>query len=422
MTSALIRMNRIHAGDNDRKTFGRDDIASLASSINELGLIQAITVRPVGERFEIISGERRFRAHELLGRKVIDANVVDSLDPKAAEQMLAENLARVDLNPIEEANAYRKSVGLGGTHAGIARAAGVTLQRVEYRLGLLRLDDSVALQVSSGALGVRAALAVSELKPPNQRKVASEIILNQMSSASAVTLAAKALAREREAPLFDASSFELEIEEYAMEIRAAQVGAPSHKELLDLADALVNDPNVPNYVKQQIEALGKAPGPGERPRVLTVREPWLTAIVHFGKRIENRSWAPAASAIGEKLYLHSGAAMDKSLVDDYKGTAREGACRASGLNVAWWTDGGRLQGQVSNDAGETHPMSFGAITASSTLSGIHEGVEGRNCCGWGFEPSKGGVFHWELADVRPVTPYPCRGHQKIWRAPEDLPG
>ena len=104
--SQMIRVDAIRPNPNQpREAFPEDHIAGLAQSIKTRGLMQAITVRPTsGEhRFEIVAGECRWRAHKLLGREEIAAEVVAVDDREMQLRAIVENMKRLDMNPIEEA-------------------------------------------------------------------------------------------------------------------------------------------------------------------------------------------------------------------------------------------------------------------------------------------------------------------------------
>ena len=95
-----------------RKIFN-EDVSELAESIREHGVLQPITLRPLGEKYEIIMGERRFRACEKLGLKRIPAMIVEMNDREAMEVALIENLQRQNLTPIEEALSYKRILDAG---------------------------------------------------------------------------------------------------------------------------------------------------------------------------------------------------------------------------------------------------------------------------------------------------------------------
>jgi ParB family chromosome partitioning protein len=129
---------------NPRKHFDNDKIAALAADIEANGLINGITVRPKGKyKYELVAGERRLRAFRLLGRKTIPAKVRDLTDEQVLNIMLSENLHRVDLNAIEEANHLKRVLGIGNiTQAALAERIGKSHNWVSERL---RLADAPAV-------------------------------------------------------------------------------------------------------------------------------------------------------------------------------------------------------------------------------------------------------------------------------------
>jgi ParB/RepB/Spo0J family partition protein len=185
---SLIDMATIIPGDNgtghqDRTKF--DGLAELAASISEHGLIQPITVRPVGESdlYQIVAGERRFRACELLGWQEIPAIVADLTSDEASAVMLAENTGRADLDPIDEGRAYQvRILRFGWTVAECARSAGVSEVRVQFRLKLLKLRPDLQDLVRSGnlALGYAQILADANLDV-NRQLLAIRALRDQSS-------------------------------------------------------------------------------------------------------------------------------------------------------------------------------------------------------------------------------------------------
>jgi ParB/RepB/Spo0J family partition protein len=149
-----VRLDAIVAGDNDRTEFQAGELEALAQDIAAHGLAQPITVRPVsgrGRPYEIVAGERRYRAHLLLQQRdpaawhSIDALVRPMSDQAADAIMLAENLHRKDLNPLDEAKAYRKRMEKHGwSVAEVAAAAHVSAERVRNRLLLLAMRALLA--------------------------------------------------------------------------------------------------------------------------------------------------------------------------------------------------------------------------------------------------------------------------------------
>ncbi|MEI8132609.1 MAG: ParB/RepB/Spo0J family partition protein, partial [Leptolinea sp.] len=156
----LIRRELIKAGDNDRTVFDQKALKELAESIRQDGLAQPITVRPIldGEkRYEIVAGERRFRACTLLEMEEIPAIVRELSDDQAASIMLLENLQRVDLNPMEEARAYQKRMQAGWTPKELTEQTKIAPNRIASRLGLLKLIPAAQKLVADGQLPLKFA-------------------------------------------------------------------------------------------------------------------------------------------------------------------------------------------------------------------------------------------------------------------------
>lgn len=171
-TVQMINAALIVAGGNDRQHFDTTALEDLAASIDAHGLAQPPTLRPVaGGRYEIVAGERRCRAmRDVLGWESIPALVRDLSDEEAAAIMLAENTGRADLNPIEEANAYRLRVDrFGWDEQRVAQTAGVSVQRVRDRLALLELVEDIQHFIRTGAFPVSYARLLTELDSNRQR-------------------------------------------------------------------------------------------------------------------------------------------------------------------------------------------------------------------------------------------------------------
>jgi ParB family chromosome partitioning protein len=155
-----------------RQVFDPAEIQSLADSIREQGLLTPILVRQHGSKFQIIAGERRFRATQLLGATSIKAGVFDTLtDQKMMEWALIENIQRVQLSPIEEAQAYEQLLAHHGyTHEALAQTLGKSRSAVSNTLRLLKLPESVQAWIRSGDLSAGHArnLLRSEVKDPEK--------------------------------------------------------------------------------------------------------------------------------------------------------------------------------------------------------------------------------------------------------------
>jgi ParB family chromosome partitioning protein len=158
--------DRITASPNQpRRTFDDESIARLAESIRQDGLMQPIVVRPKGAGYEVVAGERRWRAARLLHLAAIPAIVRSVDDRTAAEWSLIENLQREDLNPIDRAEAFERLIEAHGlTHQEIAERVGLERSSVSNHLRLNELDDFTKDAVRSGALTMghgRTLLAIA---------------------------------------------------------------------------------------------------------------------------------------------------------------------------------------------------------------------------------------------------------------------
>jgi ParB family chromosome partitioning protein len=182
-------------------------LEELAASIRSNGVIQPIVVRRVGERFHIIAGERRWRAAKragLLRVPVAVKEVAAGKEQSLLEMALIENIQRENLNPIEEALAYRRLADeFHLTQEAIAGAVGKDRATVANLVRLLRLPDEVRTEVASGRLSMghaRALLALGE--EADQRRVARDVIARSLSVRETESIVKKIVdgAQPREAP------------------------------------------------------------------------------------------------------------------------------------------------------------------------------------------------------------------------------
>jgi len=150
-----------------RQVFEEEAMAELVTSIREVGLLQPIVVRPLGEdRYELIMGERRWRASQEAGLAAIPAIVRETGDDDMLRDALLENLHRSQLNPLEEAAAYGQLLeDFGCTHEELAQRIGRSRPQISNTLRLLRLSPAVQRRVAAGVLSAghaRALLAVDD--------------------------------------------------------------------------------------------------------------------------------------------------------------------------------------------------------------------------------------------------------------------
>ena len=160
-----------------RREFSDDSIKELAETLDKDGLLQPIVVREDGEdHYEIIAGERRYRAAKSLGWETIPAIVKNMDDDQAASLALIENLQREDLNPIDEAKAYTNLMKLNDlTQTALAKDMGKSQSYIANKLRLLKLDDDVQKALIEGKITARHGRALLNLSEDDQERVLKEI-------------------------------------------------------------------------------------------------------------------------------------------------------------------------------------------------------------------------------------------------------
>ncbi len=166
-----------------RRDIDQDALQELSNSIKEQGVIQPIVLRPIGGgRYEIIAGERRWRASQLAGLQEVPAVVREMTDQVALSVAIIENIQREDLNPLEEAIALDRLLNeFGLTHQLVADAVGRSRASVTNLLRLLDLDEEVKRALSTGKIGMGHARALISLGSASQKQIAREIIQKQLS-------------------------------------------------------------------------------------------------------------------------------------------------------------------------------------------------------------------------------------------------
>ena len=177
---AQIRPNRVQP----RQVFDEDAMAELVHSIREIGLLQPVVVRRTGEdEYELVMGERRWRAAQAAGLEAIPAIVRETDDEAMLRDALLENLHRSQLNPLEEAAAYAQLLeDFGCTHDELAQRIGRSRPQISNTLRLLRLSPAVQRRVAAGVLSAghaRALLAVED--PELQDRLAQRVVAEGIS-------------------------------------------------------------------------------------------------------------------------------------------------------------------------------------------------------------------------------------------------
>jgi ParB family transcriptional regulator, chromosome partitioning protein len=179
-----IDIQEVRANPRQPRTqFDSEALRELADSIKEQGLLQPILVRPVSGGYEVVAGERRLRACQLLGLDTVRAIVRTLSDAQMLEMALVENLQRQDLNPIEKAIACKRLVDESGlTQADAAKRLGKDRSTLANLLRLLELDKEIQELVSAGAISAGHAKALLSLPHPEMRlSVAKRIVLEDLS-------------------------------------------------------------------------------------------------------------------------------------------------------------------------------------------------------------------------------------------------
>ena len=184
--------------DQPRQDFDEEELQALADSIAEHGIIQPLTVRQMPNGYyQIIAGERRWRAARLAGLQDVPVVVIEADDKKAMELALIENLQRQDLNPVEEALGYRSLMeDYGLTQEDTAKRVGKSRPAVANALRLLGLCPEVLEQIRTGALSAGHARAVLTLKTDKKQQEAAQKITALGLSVRQAELLCKNMSKE----------------------------------------------------------------------------------------------------------------------------------------------------------------------------------------------------------------------------------
>lgn len=173
-----IKPNR----NQPRVEFNHDAIYELAQSIRENGLIQPIVVRKVENHYEIIAGERRYRAMQMLGYSTVTALVLAANDVQSAQMAIIENIQREDLTAIEEAKAYQTMMKSNGwTQEKIASLMGKSQSAIANKIRLLQLPSSIQQAVLDKKISERHARALLQLETDQQLSMLDTIIKQDLT-------------------------------------------------------------------------------------------------------------------------------------------------------------------------------------------------------------------------------------------------
>lgn len=181
-----------------REHFDPEALEELMASIREVGLLQPIVVRDVGgDRYELVMGERRWRASREIGRTTIPAIVRETKDDAMLRDALLENIHRADLNPLEEAAAYQQLLAeFGVTHEQLGRSIGRSRPQISNTIRLLNLPAGVQRRVAAGVLSAGHARALLSLDSDAQiEELASRVVAEGLSVRAVEELVALAAGR-----------------------------------------------------------------------------------------------------------------------------------------------------------------------------------------------------------------------------------
>ena len=196
----ILPLQKVEPNPNQpRKLFDEEQLQALADSIAEHGLLQPLAVRDIGDGFyQIIAGERRWRASRIAGLKEVPVMIVEADDRTVMELALVENLQRQDLNPMEEAEGYRVLMeDFGLTQEQAAQRVGKSRPAVANALRLLALPSEVQEYVVDGTLSAGHARAVLSLPNERLQKAAAQKIIALRLSVRQAEAMCKRMATEK---------------------------------------------------------------------------------------------------------------------------------------------------------------------------------------------------------------------------------
>ncbi len=200
--SSDIPLDRIDTNpEQPRRVFDETELRRLADSIEQHGVLQPVVVRRADDRYELVVGERRWRASRLAGLETIPAVVADIAPPDRLAVALVENVQRHDLNPIELAHAFKALADGGATQEDIGRRVGLDRSTVANLQRLLDLPRELQQDVETGTITTGHAKALLQVANPERRRhLRDRIVRDGLSVRATEELGRKAAPRRRAAP------------------------------------------------------------------------------------------------------------------------------------------------------------------------------------------------------------------------------
>lgn len=200
----VLKMSQVHRNPRQpREYFDQDALNELAKSIEKYGLMQSIEVRPDNELggYEIVSGERRWRAHQILGKTKIRANIIsEKSEIQRFKRSMSENVNREDMTPFEEARGFQRILDEeeGATVESVAADFGKTTTYIKLRLALLDLREEVAKHVEAGTIGTHAAVQIAALSHANQGALLAKFARGEFASDNEIVHFAYAMRQQQD--------------------------------------------------------------------------------------------------------------------------------------------------------------------------------------------------------------------------------
>jgi ParB family chromosome partitioning protein len=171
-----------------RKVFDEDEIASLSDSIRSHGVLQPLVVRQVGDRYQLIAGERRLKAAEAAGLASVPVTIVDFNDQQSYEAALIENVQRADLNPIEKALGFKEYLDrYAMTHDQLAQRLGLARPTITNFVGLLDLPENIQKLVQTGELSLGHAKVLKGITDLDRQAALAKDVISKGLSVKALS-------------------------------------------------------------------------------------------------------------------------------------------------------------------------------------------------------------------------------------------